>query len=208
MPKAARSVEDLARERDRILDAACDIICVQGFEQFSMRKLASRVGMTATNLYNYFSGKDEIYLAIQTRGFAELYSDFEEAAAGGPSALIDAYLAFGARRKDYYDIMFCWNTPKFADYLGTNLELQARIEKESGLKVAVLTESVLRSYAPQLSDAEAGFQVIQLWTSLHGVVNLLNSRVLPEVVVDPQAYINRLRAELLSRLDGGRDEHL
>ena len=31
-----------------------------------MRKIATKVSMTAANIYNYYSNKDEIYLAIQT----------------------------------------------------------------------------------------------------------------------------------------------
>ncbi|MEZ4549411.1 MAG: TetR family transcriptional regulator [Desulfobacterales bacterium] len=35
----------------------------------SMRKLAGRLKMTAANIYNYYQNKDDLYLAIQTRGF-------------------------------------------------------------------------------------------------------------------------------------------
>ncbi len=204
MPKAPRSRQALALERGRILEAACDIICEQGFEQLSMRKLATRVGMTATNLYNYFAGKDEIYLAIQTRGFEELYNRFATAIAdhAGPvdrlAACIDAYLDFGRTRKDYYDIMFSWNTPKFADYAGTRLEPQARLEKDAGLNVARLTEQLVRDAAPGMTADEVNYTAMQLWTHLHGVTNLLNSRVLPEVIADPEAYISRLKAQWLS----------
>lgn len=204
MPKPARSQNDKAQEKNRILTSACDIICEEGFERFSMRKLATRVGMTATNLYNYFSGKDEIYLAIQTRGFEELQALFTQAATSYSEpldlleAFIDAYLDFGLHQKDYYDIMFSWNTPKFADYVGTPLEPLARTEKETGLKVALITEDVIREAAPSLTDADVHFYAMKTWTGLHGIINLLNSRVLQEVIEDQEGFLARLKAELLS----------
>ncbi len=206
MPRIARTSQDIALEKERILEAASDIICETGFNNLSMRKLARRVDMTATNLYNYYAGKDELYLDIQTRGFEIMTELFATATADITHpfekirAMIQAYLDFGRRYSEYYDIIFSWNTPKFADYLGTPIEPTARIEKNAGLQVAAFTEQVLQELHDKtgLPPAEdINFRAMQLWTSLHGIVNLINSRVLQEVVHDPQAYIERVADELL-----------
>jgi len=52
MPKVARSQEDREIIREKILDEALGLISESGFSSFSMRKLASRLGMTATTIYN------------------------------------------------------------------------------------------------------------------------------------------------------------
>lgn len=38
-----------------------------------MRKIASRLGFTATTIYNYYNNKDEINLMIRIKGFEKLY---------------------------------------------------------------------------------------------------------------------------------------
>ena len=62
MPKTTRAAEEVIGIKDRILETALQHLIEDGFEHFSMRKLAARLGMTAANIYNYFTNKDEIYL--------------------------------------------------------------------------------------------------------------------------------------------------
>lgn len=58
--KLSRDHTEIERLKGRILDSALDIIIHVGMDGLTMRKLAAKMGMTAPNLYNYFSGKDEI----------------------------------------------------------------------------------------------------------------------------------------------------
>lgn len=139
MPKITRAPEEVSAVKEHILETALSIMIHDGFENLSMRKLAAKLNMTAANIYNYFSGKDELYLAIQTRGFEILYGDFlsEYEKTGDPverlKGCVRAYVAFGTRFADYYDIMFNRPTPKFTDYRGTGLEPAAIHEKTTAM---------------------------------------------------------------------------
>ena len=53
--------------RDELLDEALDILAVDGPDGLSLRRLASRVGVTARALYGYFSSKDVLEAAIVER---------------------------------------------------------------------------------------------------------------------------------------------
>ena len=123
--KAARSPEEIEQIRHTILDQALDIIVDQGLDDLTMRNLAGRLKMTAPNIYNYYSGKDEIYLSLVVKGFEMLQAVLLQAdsSAGGwrsrARAMIAAYLKFGLDHSRYYDIMFVLPTPKYNDYLGT-----------------------------------------------------------------------------------------
>ena len=64
MPKSARDHGEVELIKEKILDTALDILFDQGFSSLSMRKIALGTKMTAANIYNYFSNKHEIYLAI------------------------------------------------------------------------------------------------------------------------------------------------
>jgi AcrR family transcriptional regulator len=206
MPKTARNPEDIEAAKERILDTALDIMCEDGFQYLSMRNLAARLGMTAANIYNYYSNKDELYLAIQTRGFELLYDQFSDICNSFNNPLdrlremIKAYLEFGISNADYYDIMFTRNTPKYTDYVGTKMEPVALFEKQTALKVADITTKVIAqivevNHCIPLDDAR--YRTIQLWTALHGIVSLYNSRVLQEVDEYTDEVIERIVEDLM-----------
>lgn len=68
MPTQLRS-----RERvERILDAASQIVLDEGMEALSTRSIASAADVPVASLYQYFSDKDAILLAICERDMAEM----------------------------------------------------------------------------------------------------------------------------------------
>ena len=208
MPKPARNLEEVEAVKHQIMETARELMCEDGFEALSMRKLANRVGMTAANIYNYFTNKDELYLVIQTTGFQMLYDRFaeiyvsEEAPMEKLKGLMRAYIGFGIDYPDFYEIMFSRNTPKYADYKGTPMEPTASLEKQTALKVADVTEAAIKELAPDIaakSPDNARYLTIILWSTLHGVVNLYNSRVLQEVEEAADPLIDRMIDDLVRR---------
>ena len=192
--------------REKILDAALEILFENGFANLSMRKIALRANMTAANLYNYYSNKDEIYMAIQSRGFSLIYQDFKaiqdqiEDPFIRMQQLVRAYLNFGLNSADQYDIMFSRNTPKYSDYLGTSIDSMVTAERKAALrvvKIAAQTIGEMREepHCSPIEDPE--YQAIRLWVALHGIVSLLNARVLDRVDPDIDSTIERLVCDLM-----------
>jgi len=92
----------------------------------SMRKIASRLGVTATTLYNYYASRDELYFFIHIRGFELLFESIASTykAKEDPyeklCAVIEEYIRFGISNPDYYEVMFInRSVPKFLDCIGT-----------------------------------------------------------------------------------------
>lgn len=206
MPRHTRNPEEIEKTRTNILNAALAILFEEGFEDLSMRKLGRKLGMTAPNIYNYYSGKDELYLTIQTMGFERINKRFEQIVSEHClpvdqfSAMVDAYLEFGMSNPDYYSIMFNRNTPKYTDYIGTKLEPIAFMEKKAALKVADIVTDVIRTMAGENSrihEKDAAYHTIQIWTSLHGIVSLYYTRVLQELDENVEMTINRLKADMI-----------
>lgn len=201
MPKPARKTNEVAEVKDRILQAALQLIIDDGFVHFSMRNLAAKLGMTAANIYNYFTNKDEIYLLIQTRGFEMLarafqtISDQKAAPHERIEGMMRAYLTFGMENPEYYEIMFSRNTPKYTDYVGTSMEPVAFHEKATALEAARIVTEFIASLG--FEPDEARFRMIQFWSVLNGIVNLTNSRVLQEVEVHTDKIIDRMVDDLL-----------
>jgi AcrR family transcriptional regulator len=206
MARHTRNPEEIEKTRTNILNAALAILFEEGFDDLSMRKLGRKLGMTAPNIYNYYSGKDELYLTIQTMGFERINERFEQIISAHflpveqLSAMVDAYLEFGMSNPDYYSIMFSRNTPKYTDYIGTKLEPIAFMEKKAALKVADSVTSVIQSMAgenSQIQAKDAAYHTLRIWTSLHGIVSLYYTRVLQELDENVEMTIKRLKADMI-----------
>jgi AcrR family transcriptional regulator len=208
MPKAAFSREQINHTKDRILDVALQLIIEEGFNNLSMRKIASRLGITAANIYNYYSGKDEINLNIRIRGFEILYSMLLKESGRKTSIssriknLVWAYVDFGTTYPGYYDLMFNLHTPKYIDYIGTELEEVAAFEKATAMKNFHLIAGVIRELNGSGEDREQEIRDIniQLWADLHGIISLFNSRVLAEVDEDSRKALKKRVDNLVRQL--------
>ena len=74
MPPKAKSEES----RERILRAAIDIFQRKGFEETSMREIATEAGVATGAAYYYFASKDAIVLAFYEQAQKEMEPRFEE----------------------------------------------------------------------------------------------------------------------------------
>ena len=190
MPRAPRTEPEFRAVKNSILEKALIIMTREGFDNLSMRRLGTATGMTAANIYNYFSGKDELYLELQTKGFEMLHDKMLEVCGRetGPlerlKGFVYAYYEFGTQFPEYYDIMFNRPTPKFTDYRGTELEPIASVEKETAMKTALLTVKTIEEYI-KTGNIVPPFEpyriMLETWCMLHGIITLYNSRVYQEV---------------------------
>jgi hypothetical protein len=201
--------EEIDNTRARILDTALDIIITEGFNHLSVRKIASRLGVTATTIYNYYTNKNEINLMIRVRGFEKLYGLLTKHAApykdieSKIKALVRAYIEFGLNHPSYYDIMFNLHTPKYLDYVGTEIEPLAYTEKQNALKCLSLFTETIGAYLPvkgKRKDHFILYQVVKFWSDLHGLVTLTNSRLFHEVLDDVDAFIQQRTSDMIENI--------
>jgi AcrR family transcriptional regulator len=206
MPKAPMTREEIDNTRARILDTALDIIIAEGFNNLSVRKIASRLGVTATTIYNYYTNKNEINLMIRIRGFEKLYALLTKHAAPfndiekKMKAMVRAYIEFGLTNPGYYDIMFNLHTPKYLDYVGTDIEPLAHSEKQNALKCLSLFTETIAAYIPvkeKRKDHIVLYQVVKFWSDLHGLVTLTNSRLFHEVLDDVGSFIQKRTSDMI-----------
>ncbi|HSL22063.1 MAG TPA: TetR/AcrR family transcriptional regulator [Vicinamibacterales bacterium] len=80
--------------RQEILSAAARLLATYGYHGMAMRDLARATGTSLANLYNYFSSKDDLVFALQTRAFDTLISTAGQAVAGleGAEARLYAFI--------------------------------------------------------------------------------------------------------------------
>jgi AcrR family transcriptional regulator len=76
-PNAVRKIERRAATRDRIIAAAWDLARDRGLTGFALRDVGARVGMRAPSLYEYFSGKNDLYDAMYAQGWSEYHAQVD-----------------------------------------------------------------------------------------------------------------------------------
>lgn len=223
MPKAPMTQEEIDTIRGRILDTALAIIIDEGYKHLSIRKIAARLGVTATTIYNYYTSKDELNLMIRVRGFEKLHAmltlaaETQDAIENQLIAMIRAYVQFGLTYQGYYDLMFSLDTPKYLDYVGTDMAPTAAYEKQTALKCLNLFYEPVMGYlngdataANPATDPSVLHKVVMFWSDLHGLITLSNSRLFHEVLDDVEAFIETRIQDLIdnflmlkARVDAG-----
>jgi len=139
-------------------------------EGISMRKIADKVGVTATAIYRHFRDKDEILDELISSGLAILSEYLQPALkAPGPEerlrALIDAYLRFALEQPKYFDLAFLVPSPagRMSEELNRHNREVFRMAIE---QVALCMETGLFKKGDPIETA------VFLWSSAHGLVTL------------------------------------
>jgi AcrR family transcriptional regulator len=200
MPRASRTEEEVEVAKKRIINIAMEILYEDGFENLSMRKIGTRLGMTAANIYNYFSNKDELYIEMRRYSFLELYDRLDTAYRAGQNLedrtknLIREYVRFGLEEVFAYEMMFVMRVPSYNYYKNTPLEEIANREMESSLRVFDLILRCARELlkAGYRAPTDESTAAISLWTHLHGAISLHNNKLMNMVTEDPSKIMESL----------------
>lgn len=171
--KSRRRREDEQQElRQAILAAAGELLLEHGYEGFSMRRLAARIGYTATTLYLYFENKEDLLFNLLDDGYWEFGERLAEAADSTADPLERllrigrAYIRFGLENPVHYQLMFM----RRSDFIWSRL---AAREHDNVDSLQVL-QSAIRAglQAGVLQPAPAEVYDLSLWSIVHGVVAL------------------------------------
>lgn len=162
--------EHSAEVANTILEAARDVLAEGGLDALSMRVVADRVGVTATALYHYFEGKQDLLNRVVESGFRRIGGYLEAAASAHPEgsierilALGEAYIKFALENESYFRVLFSINAgdPK-------NIE-----DLPGGGGYHLVKSSVVAAMeAGNIRRHDPGLIAIYLWAQAHGLVTL------------------------------------
>jgi len=169
-PAEARRSRQRQEARRSILEATEALVVEDGYEAFSMRRLAERCGYTAPTIYHYFRDKPGLIDALLEERFSGLLEGLRSVAPSKDPAdtmrsLSRAFVDFGMLNPTFYRLL---TTPRPESGEPPQAAEEAR---------AVLEEPILelereeRLYPP---DVETTKQTV--WVLLHGLIHLRLSR--------------------------------
>jgi AcrR family transcriptional regulator len=159
--------------RRLILDAAREIFVRQGYESFSMRKLAEKVEYSPGSVYLHFKNKEELFECLVDESFARLLKTLlglqngaewqdpvEELKKG-----LRAYVEFGLRNPSDYRFAFMLRPP----VVKRPYKVHEAFESLRYMVGRCVEEKRFRAV-----DVETTSQA--LWASVHGITSLLIQR--------------------------------
>ena len=156
--------------RISILEAALNIVKVEGWQALSMRKIADAIEYTAPIIYEYFSNKDAILLELTRKGFIILTADMKAAKEKHhlPEKQLEAmwlaYWHFAFAEKELYQVMFG---------VDVNCCQMCEILPEAEQPFIIVNDSIEQLMAPNKpSEDEVCTKYYTFWSVVHGLISI------------------------------------
>jgi AcrR family transcriptional regulator len=134
------------RRTDAILDAAYSVFSTKGYHNSTVDDIAQHAGVSKGTCYQYFSGKEEVFLATLDRTLSKILAEAEGAAAGATDALASMGLKGLTFISKFRELQFMF-IGLYTEILGGNTELK--------IKAASLFDRVAQFLA---ADIELGIE--------------------------------------------------
>jgi len=167
---AERKLEEKQEMYKRILNSARKIFLEKGYEQTSMRNIASDINYSPGTLYFYFKDKSEIFHELHKEGFQLLLSQFKVLDnVADPFERLKAmgrvFIEFAQNNKDFYNLMFIVEEP-------------AKEVERGGFKIAQEAISRLSSVIKEcqqkgrFKDMDTEYFTFMILSAVHGICAL------------------------------------
>jgi len=150
--------------RQALIDGAKEILAERGHEQFSLKEVARRAGVSTSAPYRHFDTREDLLNAVAAEGYVKLHQSLVQAAATTDDAgerllrLGGAYVRFAQEHPGLFVTMF---------------------RSRSGTAAAhdsfdVLLRTVGEAQRAELifSDPSAELMARSIWATLHGLAAL------------------------------------
>jgi AcrR family transcriptional regulator len=196
--------------RNALVEGAVDLMEEGKSFDFSLRDLATRVGVSAPALYSHFADKAALMVAVAITGFQKLRAALEPTVQGDKdltTQFLDmgqAYVQFGCNNPALYDLMFA--SPE----LPAQREVYPELKEAGDYARNVLLDLLSRmQQAGVMRRGDVVMDGFTVWAHVHGLASLvITGRVecaqegSAEAV--PLPVQDAVRLSLTSLLDGFR----
>ncbi|NND72956.1 MAG: TetR/AcrR family transcriptional regulator [Rhodothermales bacterium] len=159
--------------RTQILDAARHLMVSDGYSSLSMRRIARKIGYSATSIYLHFSGKDDLFYTLIDEGMERLNRYLEEASRVNASAdnvlraICNAFVEFGLTNPEYYEVMFVLHPDTGSRYPAPKYRKARR-------NIAIIASALEKGIAEErFVIGDVALTANTIWATLHGVVTLI-----------------------------------
>ena len=146
-----------SRTREKLLDAALEMLETDSFSSLSLRGITRRVGIVPTAFYRHFPSMDDLGMALVDEAFVTLRSMIREGRDGGvdPERVIDGSI----------DILFRYVRSKPGHF-----RFIAREMYGGAVPIREAIHENLRTIVEELASDLAAFPIVGDWDARHRLV--------------------------------------
>lgn len=173
--------------RTAILDAARALCLADGAAGISARKIAARVGCSATTIYLYYRNLDDLLHQLRMEGHARLAERLRATPLGASAgervrAMGRAYYRFGVDNPHQYDLMF--------SFAAAHAPRRDVVQREM-YTLMLLRDEVTRGIVSGefRDDCDPMIVTNALWSQVHGVTALAVSGMLMQTAAGEHAQV-------------------
>lgn len=176
--------------KETILEASRKHLFEEGFRNFSLRKVARDVGVSATSIYLHFENKDHLIHTLMEKSIEQLNGRLEQSAKeyADPIKKLEKlaadYAEFALENPREYQIIYMVSSDEMSRYPKEKFR-QARRGYE--IVTRTLEEGVEKNL---LEEDHPRIAAYTFWAQLHGVMSVVLSKRL-DTRVDQQEFIRQ-----------------
>lgn len=170
-----RRTQQKQETRELILDACRELLLTEGFHGLSMRKLAAKIGYSATAIYFHFPDKDALLGELVEREFMKFRRAFDQAGqVADPIERLRVmgmiYVEFGLEQTSAYKFLFMNTVIEQFPKIGLIERGNPAQDCYANLRATVVEGLSAGRFRDDLTDPD---QLAQLFfAGTHGVVSL------------------------------------
>lgn len=154
------------------MDAAREMFVAEGYQNVSMRRIADKIGYSATTIYLYFKDKNDLLHQICEQTFARLAQNIKAIQQLSDNPLeklrsgLREYIHFGLKHPSQYEIVFITPLP---------VDMESDFEASNGRVAFDTMRTVIGECveANLLKSDDIELLSQTLWAGIHGVTSLL-----------------------------------
>lgn len=174
--------------KQRIVDAARQVLLSEGYRNFSLRKIARKIDLSATSIYLHFENKDDLIHTLMEEAIERLNNQLGECASrqDDPISKLDAlahqYVDFALKHPREYQVIYLISSDEMARY---PKEKFRKARKGYEIVTSVLKEGVKSGLINENKPRMAAYT---FWAQLHGVMSVVLSKRL-DTRIDQKEFI-------------------
>jgi AcrR family transcriptional regulator len=178
-----RKEREKEHRRDEILNAAQKVFFEKGLQASTMDEIAEAAELSKGTLYLYFKSKEDLYLAVMTRGMELLQDLFDKAISEADSPLDQirkmgqAYRTFFNEHRNFFRMFSFFQHPQFHKQVSEDMMAicHARNQEIWQKVISIIKRGIEQGFLrDDLDPAECA---IMLWSNSYGLMVRMDTQL-------------------------------
>lgn len=171
-----RRQSEIENLRKKIIDAASEILAVEGYENLSIRKIATKIEYSPGIIYHYFKDKSEIVACVVEEGYGNILKSISEIQIDRENpdktmiSAMSSYIELMLEKPEHFRAILMNDIEEIQEKVSILEQGISKRRKSIELLCNLIYFGIEKGKFREM-DVELTAQII--WTSTHGLISRL-----------------------------------